>query len=66
MPKIKTHKGAAKRFKVTASGLLKRKRRQHAHKLSKQTRKRKRNNIRTHYADPADAPGIKRLIPYNV
>jgi large subunit ribosomal protein L35 len=66
MPKIKTHKGAAKRFKVTANGLLKRKKRNHAHKLSKQSAKRKRNNTRVHYVDPADAPRIKRLIPYNV
>jgi len=64
MPKIKTHKGAAKRFRVTASGRLKRKKRMHGHKLTKQSSKRKRNNVRAAYVDPADAPNIKRLLPY--
>jgi large subunit ribosomal protein L35 len=66
MPKIKTHKGASKRFRVTASGLLKRKKRMHNHKLTKQSSKRKRNNVATAYVDPADAANIKRLIPYNL
>jgi len=66
MPKIKTHKGASKRFRVTANGLLKRKKRMHGHKLTKQSSKRKRNNVAAAYVDPADAKNIKRLIPYNL
>lgn len=43
MPKQKTHKGAAKRFKVTASGKVKRGRSGHSHMLTAKTTKRKRN-----------------------
>lgn len=64
MPKLKTHKGAAKRFRVTATGKLKRKKRMHGHKLTKQSSKRKRNNVQPAYVGPADAPNIKRLLPY--
>lgn len=64
MPKMKTHRGAAKRFRVTASGLLKRKQRLMSHKLTKKSAKRKRQLGQNTYVTPADAPGIKRLIPY--
>ena len=43
MPKMKTHKGAAKRFKVTASGKVKRFKAFKSHILTKKTAKRKRN-----------------------
>lgn len=43
MPKKKTHKGAAKRFKLTASGKVKRGRAGHSHMLTSKTTKRKRN-----------------------
>ena len=42
MPKLKTHKGAAKRFKVTATGKVMRKKAYGRHILTKKTRKRKR------------------------
>lgn len=64
MPKMKTHKGASKRFRVTATGKLKRAKRMHGHKLSKQSAKRKRANLAPTYVDRADAPRIKRLLPY--
>jgi len=64
MPKIKTHKGASKRFRVTATGMLKRKKRMHGHKLTKQSSKHKRRNVAPAYVSPADAPNIKRLLPY--
>ena len=64
MPKMKTHKGAAKRFKPSHTGKLKRKKRMHGHKLTKQSNRRKRNNVAPAYVDPADAPNIKRLLPY--
>ena len=43
MPKMKTHKGAAKRFKKTASGKLKRWHAFHSHILTKKSAKRKQN-----------------------
>ncbi len=64
MPKMKTHKGAAKRFRVTANGKLKRKKRMQSHMLSKKSSKRKRSNMAPTYVDRADAPRIKRLLPY--
>lgn len=64
MPKMKTHKGASKRFRVTATGKLKRKKRMHGHKLTKQSSKRKRNNVAPAYLEPCDAPNIKVLLPY--
>ncbi len=42
MPKQKTHRGAAKRFKVTAGGKLLRRRSMHSHMLTKKSTKRKR------------------------
>lgn len=42
MPKLKTHRGAAKRFKVTGGGKLMRRRSMHSHILTKKTSKRKR------------------------
>lgn len=64
MPKMKTHRGAAKRFRVTASGKLKRKKRLLSHILTKKSSKRKRQLGKAAYVSPADAPGIKRLLPY--
>jgi large subunit ribosomal protein L35 len=64
MPKMKTHSGASKRFRVTASGKLKRKKRMLSHMLSKKSSKRKRGLHAPAYASPADAPGIKALLPY--
>jgi large subunit ribosomal protein L35 len=64
MPKMKTHKGTAKRFRVTASGKLKRKKRMLSHLLSKKSSKRKRSLQASTYVSEADAPGIKALLPY--
>lgn len=64
MPKMKTHRGAAKRFRVTASGKLKRKKRLLSHILTKKSSKRKRHLGKGAYVNPADAPGIKALLPY--
>jgi len=43
MPKLKTHRGAAKRFKVTGTGKIKRRKAYSSHILTKKTTKRKRN-----------------------
>lgn len=64
MPKLKTHRGAAKRFKLTGTGRVKRKKAFHSHILTSKTAKRKRNLRKSTILDERDAPGIKRLIPY--
>lgn len=65
MPKIKTNRGAAKRFRVTAGGKIKVKRAYASHILTKKTRKRKRKLREAKYLSPPDVKGIKRLIPYS-
>lgn len=64
MPKIKTHRGAAKRFKVTAGGKIKRAKSHKNHILNKKTRKRKRNLRHGGYVDKTQEKTIKKLIPY--
>ncbi len=64
MPKLKTHKGASKRFRKTATGKVVR---QHAfarHILTSKTRKRKRKLHQDVVASPADQPTLLRMIPY--
>jgi len=62
MPKIKTNRGAAKRFRLTASGHVKRHKAFASHILSKKTTKRKRNLRRGHLVDAADEKRVKKLI----
>ena len=64
MPKIKTHRGAAKRFNLTKSGKVKRAKAYKSHILNKKTAKRKRNLRKIGYASSANEPVIKKLIPY--
>lgn len=64
MPKIKTHRGAAKRFKVTGSGKVQRKRAYLRHILSTKTRKQKRRLRQPTLIAATDVKAIKRLIPY--
>jgi len=64
MPKIKTHRGAAKRFRTTASGRLKRKRPGHSHLLTGKSRKRKRQQRLPDFAGGGDAKNLRRLVPY--
>jgi len=63
MPKLKTNRAAAKRFKVTASGRIKRHKAYHSHILTKKSRKRKRNLRKSAMVNPADAKRIERLLP---
>lgn len=63
MAKMKTHSGAKKRFKRTASGAIKGAKAGRRHILTKKTRKRKRNLGKTHYICAADYSHINRLIP---
>ncbi|MBQ1283649.1 MAG: 50S ribosomal protein L35 [Acutalibacteraceae bacterium] len=64
MPKIKTHTGAKKRFKLTKSGKVKRAHAFKSHILNKKTTKRKRNLRKQVTADKTNTAQIKRLIPY--
>ncbi len=63
MPKMKTNRGAAKRFKMTASGRIKRHKAFHSHILTKKDTKRKRNLRQGVMVDPADEDRIKRMLP---
>lgn len=62
MPKVKTNRAAAKRFKVTSSGKLKRKHAYHNHILTKKDKKRKRNLQKMAVVHEADEPRMKRLL----
>jgi large subunit ribosomal protein L35 len=64
MPKLKTHRGASKRFKKTASGKVKRGHSHLRHILTSKNKKRKRKLGTATLVDPADQPKIKRMIPY--
>jgi large subunit ribosomal protein L35 len=64
MPKLKTKKGAAKRFKLTKSGRIKRSKAYANHILTKKSTKRKRGLRQGGYIDKVDAKGLKRLLPY--
>jgi large subunit ribosomal protein L35 len=64
MPKLKTHRGAAKRFSITGTGRVKRNKAYASHIMTTKTRKRKRNLRRSVLAHPTNEPALKRLIPY--
>ncbi len=64
MPKIKTHSGAKKRFKLTKSGKVLRAHANKSHILNKKTTKRKRNLRKTAIADVTNVAKVKRMIPY--
>jgi len=63
MPKIKTNRGAAKRFTKTKDGKIKRNKAFASHILTKKTSKRKRSLRKSGLIDSVDAKGIRRLIP---
>jgi large subunit ribosomal protein L35 len=64
MPKIKSHKGIAKRVKKTGNGKLKRHSAYHSHLLSSKTAKRKRNLRKSSSIDKTYLKRYKKLIPY--
>jgi large subunit ribosomal protein L35 len=64
MPKMKTNRGAAKRFKTTGTGKVVRSKAFTSHILTKKSTKRKRNLRKDELVDGRDLKGIKRLIPY--
>lgn len=65
MPKMKTHKGAAKRFKITKSGKVKVKRAGLRHILTSKSTKRKRGLRHPGILDGKDAANIRALMPYS-
>jgi large subunit ribosomal protein L35 len=62
--KLKTHKGAAKRFKLTASGKVMSGHAGARHILTSKTRKRKRKLGSQSVVSDADAPHVKAMLPY--
>jgi large subunit ribosomal protein L35 len=64
MPKLKTKKGLAKRFRITKTGKIKRQRSGRGHLLSKKSRKRKRMLKRAGLVCRSDRRAIKKLLPY--
>jgi large subunit ribosomal protein L35 len=64
MPKMKTHRGAAKRVKKTGTGKVKRMRANKSHILTKKTQKRKRRLRKPDLVSKSDAKRFNRILPY--
>ena len=64
MPKIKTNRAAAKRFKVTGTGKLKRNKAYKSHILTKKSTKRKRNLRQATITDATTVKNMKKVLPY--
>jgi len=64
MPKIKTNRGAAKRFKITGTGKVKRSKAFGSHILTTKTTKRKRSLRKSALVDSTEQKNIKKLVPY--
>ena len=64
MPKMKTSRAAAKRFKVTGTGKLKRNKAYTRHILTKKTTKTKRNLRKATMTDETNVKNMKKILPY--
>ncbi|HHU72822.1 MAG TPA: 50S ribosomal protein L35 [Clostridiales bacterium] len=64
MPKLKTNRAAAKRFKKTGTGKLKRMKAYKSHILTKKSAKRKRNLRQAAMTDPSNVKNMKKILPY--
>ena len=64
MPKIKTSRAAAKRFKVTGTGKLKRMKAYKSHILTKKSQKRKRNLRKATITDATNVKSMKKTLPH--
>jgi len=64
MPKMKTKRGAAKRFKATGSGKIKRAKAYTSHILTKKSTKRKRNLRKAGLVDATSVKAVKQMVPY--
>jgi large subunit ribosomal protein L35 len=65
MPKLKSHRGAAKRFKKTATGKFTRGKAFKRHILTGKTTKSKRQMRGSHVVDASDVSRLKRMLPYD-
>jgi large subunit ribosomal protein L35 len=65
MPKLKTHKGAAKRFRATTSGRFKRGHSHCRHLLTKKSPKRRRRLDLDTYVSRADEAIVRKMLPYS-
>ncbi len=65
MPKLKTHRGAAKRFSVTGSGKIKRKKAYGNHILTKKNAKRKRGLRKATLVSNGDRNRVDAMLPYS-
>ena len=65
MPKLKTHRGAAKRFKKTGTGKFVRSKAFKRHILTSKPTRRKRQMRGTVVVDGSDAAKLKRMLPYD-
>ena len=65
MPKLKSHRGAAKRFKKTATGKFMRPRAFKRHILTSKPTRRKRHMRGMQVVSPADAKRLRRMLPYD-
>lgn len=64
MPKMKTSRAAAKRFKLTGTGKLKRAKAYKSHILTKKSQKRKRNLRKATVVDSTNVKSMKKALPY--
>ncbi len=64
MPKMKTSRAAAKRFKLTGTGKLKRSKAYKSHILTKKSTKRKRNLRQAAVTDSTNVKNMKKILPY--
>ena len=62
MPKMKTRRGAAKRFKLTASGKLKRNKAKHRHMLVRRSNKAKRKMRQSDFVAAGDRRNVRRML----
>jgi len=64
MPKMKTNRGAAKRFKATGGGRIRRSKAFSSHILTKKSTKRKRNLRQSALIHASDERAVRRMLPY--
>ena len=64
MAKMKSHRGAMKRFKVTGSGKVTRHKAYKSHILTKKSQKRKRNLRKSIITDATNVKSMKKILPY--
>ncbi|MCI5162116.1 MAG: 50S ribosomal protein L35 [Candidatus Electrothrix sp. AX5] len=64
MPKMKTNRGAAKRFKATGTGKIRRSKAFTSHIMTSKSTKRKRNLRQSGLIDAADTKAVRRMLPY--